>query len=102
MNRIVKDILIAILIVIVLWAVFVTIDCIRLRGAEYHTTPIITLDQQISKDETIYVGLGYNVKYIHEKEIMHEEGSDAWAVGTGACGAEFRLFGTWLIWAYIE
>lgn len=102
MNRIVKDIFIAILIVIILWAIFVIIDCIRLRNSEYHTLPIVNLKQKISKDETTYVGLGYTITYIHEREITHEPGSDAWLVGTGACGAEFRLFGKTLIWAYIE
>ena len=101
MNKILKDILIAFAIVIVLWVIFVLIDCIRLRNSKYHTRPIINLKQEISKDETTYIGLGYTITYIHEKEITHEPGSDAWLVGTGACGAEFRLFGEILIWAYI-
>lgn len=102
MKRVFKDILIALAIVTVAWILFVTIDCIRLRNSEYHTNPIINLKQEISEDETTYVGLGYTITYIHEKEVTHESGSDFWLVGTGACGAEFRLFGKVLIWAYIE
>jgi len=102
MKKILKDVIIAIIIVAVLWIIFVTIDCIRLRNSKYHTRPIVNLKQEVSQDETTYVGLGYEVTYIHEKEIMHEPGSDAWAVGIGAVGAEFRLFGKILIWAYIE
>lgn len=102
MIKIIKGILITLVIVIIIWVSFVTIDCIRLGKANYYTTPLIKLKEVINKDETTYVGLGYEIKYIHEKVITHEEGSDFWLTQTGAVGAEFRLFGKILIWAYIE
>ena len=53
-------------------------------------------------ERVTYTGLGYTVSYIQNKQIIHQPGSDAVASGIGACGAEFRLFGKILIWAYIE
>ena len=102
MNRVLKITLISILIVIFLWVIFVTIDCIRLKNSKYYTYPLINLKQDITKDDVTYTGLGYTIKYIQEKEIHYTPGSDFATTGIGACGAEFRLFGNILIWAYIE
>lgn len=102
MNRVLKITLLCILIVIFIWIVFVTIDCLRLRNAKYYTYPLINLKQDVTEDYVTYTGLGYTIKYIQEKDINYTPGSDVVAIGTGACGAEFRLFGNILIWAYIE
>ena len=102
MKSILKNILIAIWIVVLLWLIFATIDCLRLRNSKYYTYPLINLNQQANLERVTYTGLGYTVSYIQNKEIIHTPGSDVVANGIGACGAEFKLFGKILIWAYIE
>lgn len=102
MNKILKITLLSILTLIFIWLIFVTIDCVRLRNSKYYTYPLINLKQDITKDDVTYTGLGYTIKYIQERDINYTPGSDTVAIGTGACGAEFRLFGNILIWAYIE
>ena len=102
MNRVLKITLLSILILVFIWVVFVTIDCIRLRNSKYYTYPLINLKQDVTEDDVTYTGLGYTIKYIQEKEIHYTPGSDAIATEIGACGAEFRLFGKILLWAYIE
>lgn len=102
MKRILRNILIAVLVVVLLWLIFVTIDCLRLRNANYYTYPLVNLKQEANLERVTYTGLGYTVSYIQNKEIIYMPGSDAVANGIGACGAEFKLFGKILIWAYIE
>ncbi|MBQ8044272.1 MAG: hypothetical protein IJ272_09060 [Clostridia bacterium] len=102
MKRILRNIIIAILVVVLLWLIFVTIDCLRLRNSKYYTYPLINLKQDANLERVTYTGLGYTISYVQNKEIIHQPGSDAVASGIGACGAEFKLFGKILIWAYIE
>ena len=102
MKRILRNVLIAIFIVIALWMILVIVDCIRLKNSTYYTYPLINLKQDVTQDDITYTGLGYTVKYIQEKEINYTPGSDVITSTTGATGAEFRLFGKILIWAYIE
>ena len=102
MRRILRNILIAISIVVLLWIIFVTIDCLRLRNSKYYTYPLINLKQEANLERVTYTGLGYTVSYIQNKEIIYIPGSGNVANGIGACGAEFKLFGKILIWAYIE
>ena len=71
MNRILRNVLITILILIFIWVVFVLVDCIRLRKSEYYTYPLINLKQYVTKDGITYTGLGYTIKYIQEKDIKH-------------------------------
>lgn len=102
MKKVLRNILIALLIVALLWLIFVTIDCLRLRNAKYYSYPFINLKQDFTEDGVTYTGLGYTIRYIQEKDIQYTPGSDVVATGIGACGAEFKLFGKILIWAYIE
>ena len=102
MNRVLKIAIFSIIILIFIWIIFVTIDCLRLRNAKYYTYPLINLKQEANLEKVTYTGLGYTISYIQNKQITHTPGSDAVAEGVGACGAEFRLFGNILIWAYIE
>ena len=102
MKRSIKNILIAVAIVLVIWIIFITVDCIRLMNSKYYTYPLINLKQEVTKDAVTYTGLGYTIKYIQAKDINYTPGSDNVAVGVGAYGAEFRLFGKILVWAYIE
>lgn len=102
MNKVLKIATISILVLVFIWIIFIAIDCIRLINSKYYTYPLINLKRDVTKDAVTYTGLGYTIKYIREKEIHYTPGSDAVATGIGACGAEFRLFGNILIWAYIE
>lgn len=100
MNRILKNILICIAILIVIWSVFVTIDSIRLRNSKYYTYPLINVKQQAGLERVTYTGLGYTISYIQNQTLNYHDGLSIH--GIGACGAEFKLFGKILIWAYIE
>ena len=102
MNRVLRSVLIAVLVVIALWVIFVIVDGIRLRNSPYYTYPLINLKQDANLEKVTYMGLGYTISYIQNKSIMYTPGSDVFASGVGACGAEFKLFGKILIWAYIE
>ena len=102
MNRVLKIVLISILTLFFIWFVFVTIDCIRLKNSKYYTYPLVNLKQDFNIERVTYTGLGYTVSYIQNKEIIYTPGADIVASGIGACGAEFKLFGKILIWAYIE
>ena len=102
MSRILKNISIAIFTVVILWLIFVLVDCIRLKNSVDYTYPLINLKQDVTKDYVTFTGLGYTIKYIQNKDIDYTSGSDVILTGIGACSAEFRLFGKILIWAYIE
>lgn len=100
MNRVLRNVLIALAIVIVVWVIFVTIDGIRLNNAKYFTYPLIMLKQEANLERVTYTGLGYTISYIQNKTITYQDGLSL--QGIGACGAEFKLFGKILVWAYIE
>lgn len=100
MKSILRNILIAVLVVVLLWIIFVTVDCLRLRNAKHYTYPLINLKQHANLERVTYTGLGYTVSYIRNKIIDYENGLSK--EGIGACRAEFKLFGKILIWAYIE
>lgn len=80
--------------------VFVVVDCVRLRNAKYYTYPLITIKKEANLERVTYTGLGYTISYIQNKTINYHD--DFVIEGIGACGAEFKLFGKFLIWAYIE
>lgn len=100
MNKVLKKVIIVLAVIIIVWLTFVTIDAIRLRNAKYYTYPLLTLKQDANLERVTYTGLGYTISYIQNKTINYTPGLVA--EGIGACGAEFRLFGKWLVWAYIE
>lgn len=100
MKRFLNNILIAVFIVIILWIIFVTVDCIRLRNSKYYTYPLINLKQEANLERVTYTGLGYTISYIQNRTIDYHDGMSIQGIGT--CGAEFKLFGKILVWAYIE
>ena len=66
-----RKVLIILLILIICYIIFVTIDCVRLENSKRHTKPLITTsiieyenDRHVG---TIYSGLGYSVKYYNVK-----------------------------------
>lgn len=92
-----KKILITVIALLVLYAVFVTVDCIRLKNSATDTKPIITLSEPDYDRGTKYVGLGYSIAY-YKDPYIDENGN----ICLLPCGAEFRLFDKFLIWAWIE
>lgn len=90
-NRI-KAILIAIAVIIVVHAGFVTADCIRLESSEPGTKPLIITGMIKTDTRTEYSGLGYTVEY-------YSNGCNA---EKPYYGAEFRLFDKILVWAWVE
>lgn len=84
-----------------LWAGFVTVDCIRLRNAESGTRPFITLYEEDGDTVVSYTGLGYTVKYhVDIGEVTTENGITY--VEQLGYGAEFWLFDKLLVWGWIE
>lgn len=97
MNKLLKRILIALGIIFIIYASFVTVDCIRLRNAESGTKPLVTVSLAEYENGNKYTGLGYTVKYYID-ELKDKDGN----VFESGCGAEFRLFDKILIWAWVE
>lgn len=86
MNKKVKNIIVAIIIVVVCFIILITFDCIRLKTASMNTKPIITISQK-EDDKLIYYGLGYSVEYYKVKNSM-------------GSGATFKLFNIIPIWSF--
>ncbi len=90
-----KKILITIGIILAIYILFVTIDCIRLANANSETKPMITVRSAEDERRNEYTGLGYSVIYYKDGQ----EGTDG---NEDIYGAEFRLFNAILIWAWVE
>lgn len=96
-RRIMKVMTVA---MIVLYVGFVATDCIRLSRAKSGTQPFITISQEKTENQNTYIGLGYTISYyvdrvesnVNGKKLIEERGY----------GAEFRLFGRILLWAWVE
>lgn len=92
-----KVILKTIIILLILYVLFVTVDCIRLRYAKSGTKPLITISLGETEKGNVYNGLGYSVRYYTDET---QKSSDLILVRI--YGAEFRLFNKILIWAWVE
>ena len=102
MKRISRILVIIISSAVLLYGVFVGVDCVRLYNADVSEPPIITTSPtKIENDIVKYTGLGYTVTYRINEEIETEENSSRKAI-YDICGAEFRLFDKILLWAWIE
>lgn len=89
---------IIILIIIISWIIYVSVDCLRLKSAEAGTKPFITSKETIKENCLIYKGIGYSIQYYCNNQ--QEENSDL--VLKQIYGAEFRIFDKILVWAWIE
>lgn len=89
-----KNICIIIVCIALLYVMFVTVDCIRLRNLSTDTRPIVTL--KAVENENKYIGLGYSVRYY----VDRIEDSDG--VLVLGYGAEFKLFDKILVWSWAE
>ena len=92
-----KVILKIIIILLILYVLFVTVDCIRLRYAKNGTKPFITISLGETENGNIYKGLGYLVRY-----YINETQKSSDLILARIYGAEFRLFDKILIWAWVE
>lgn len=102
MKNISRFLIITISSVILLYGVYVCVDCVRLYNSDISKPPIIsTQTTKKQGDEIKYTGLGYTVIYKTKAEIPTEENESKNAI-YDICGAEFRLFDKILLWAWIE
>ncbi len=102
MKKFSRVLIITISSAILLYGLFVGVDCVRLNKADKSEPPfIITKPVKIEKDIVKYTGLGYTVTYKTNKEQETEENGSRNAI-YDICGAEFRLFDKILLWAWIE
>ena len=102
MKNFVRYLVVAISSAILLYGVFVGIDCVRLYNADESKPPIITIKPTKRLDDKMkYTGLGYTVIYTVNSENHAEEKQSQNGI-YDICGAEFRLFNKILLWAWIE
>ena len=93
-----KNICIIIVSIVLLYVLFVTVDCVRLRNAKVDTRPLITV--KAVENENKYIGLGYSVTYYVDSIVDNTNGiTENIELGYGA---EFRLLDKILIWAWGE
>lgn len=100
MKKNLRIILIIVSVIILIWAIYVLIDCIRLKKSSIYTYPIIKISETYNVNNTVkYTGIGYTVSYTAEKE-QKVSLPDSVAIGYGKITAEFRIFGKILVWSY--
>ena len=102
MKKIFRVLIIIFSSAVLIYGVFVGVDCLRLYNADESKPPIITLSPaKIENDTVKYTGLGYTVTYRTTVEAETEKNESHNAI-CDVCGAEFRLFDKILLWAWIE
>ena len=105
MKKFVRLLIIIISSAILLYGVFVGVDCLRLYKVGESEKPLITTKEVRGEDYWKYEGLGYTVTYKFDPEkavVAEEEGEQNAYPGSHIYGAEFRLFDKILLWAWIE
>ena len=102
MKKIFRVLIIIFSSAVLLYGLFVGVDCVRLYNADESKPPIITTSPTKSENDTVkYTGLGYTVTYRTTVEAETEENESSNTI-YDICGAEFRLFDKILLWAWIE
>ena len=102
MKKIFRTLIIAISSAILLYGLFVGVDCVRLYNTFESKPPIITTQPTQIEDYSIkYTGLGYTVTYRLYEKIGSNE-NESYSPLYDVSGAEFRLFDKILLWAWIE
>lgn len=102
MKKLSRILIIAISSLILLYGVFVGVDCVRLYKVTESKPPIITIPPTETDGNDIkYTGLGYTVTY-EIKEDLTSEGDGPINTVYDICGAEFRLFDKILLCAWVE
>ncbi len=101
MKKFMRFLVIVISSAVLLYGLFVGIDCVRLYNSDISKPPIISTQSiKMQGDEIKYTGLGYTVTYKINEETKAEENASLNAI-YDICGAEFRLFDKILLWAWI-
>ena len=101
MKKLVRILIMIFSSAVLLYGVFVGVDCVRLYNADVSEPPIIiTQPTKIQNDEVKYTGLGYTVTYDIKEDIKEE--NESLNTVYDICGAEFRLFDKILLWAWIQ
>ena len=105
MKKISRILIIIISSAVLLYGVFVGVDCVRLYKVGKSDKPLITINEVRGEDYWKCEGLGYTLtyKFDPEKEVSSdEEGKQNAYPGSHIYSAEFRLFDKILLWAWIE
>lgn len=97
-----KKLLIIAGVILSIYILFVTVDCVRLRYSEVGTHPFITTSIKDYENGSEYTSLGYSVKYYIDRGEETETNGIKCVEELDYYGAEFRLFGKILIWAWVE
>ena len=102
MKKISRILVIIISSAALLYGLFVGVDCVRLYNAKKSEPPIITTQPtEIQGNDIKHTGVGYTITYEAKEDINTEENGSLNTV-YDICGAEFRLFDKFLLWAWIE
>ena len=96
MKKVIKIVGIVLACFILIWCLYVTVDCIRIRTIKYGPSPLVTLESIEEDTKLYYKGLGYSVTYQVETEREYD------LVLIKVYGGEFRLFDKILIWSWSE
>ena len=105
MKKIFRILIIIISSAVLLYGVFVGVDCLRLYKLSESEKPLITINEIRGNDYWKCEGLGYTVTYNFDPEkegSSDEEGKQNAYPGSHIYSAEFRLFDKILLWAWIE
>ena len=79
------------LVIIILYVLFVTVDAYRLHNSSMYTKPLVILDEKIVDDTVVYTGIGYIIIYEEEKNVT-QKGDTTYIEMTGK-SAEFKWLG---------
>ena len=104
MKKFVRLLIIIFSSLLILYGLFVGVDCVRLYKAGESNKPLITIKETRKEDCCKYEGLGYSVtyKFDPEKADASEDNQSNNYPGGYVYSAEFRLFDEILLWAWIE
>lgn len=82
-----------ILFLVFMYALFVTIDCVRLKNSDEFTKPLLVFNEEVTKEEMNYQGLGYKVTY-KVKRVKQTYDLEVISASEG----NFVLFDTFTLW----
>ena len=102
MKKTVKALIVTACSIILLYGLFVGVDCVRLYKVGESNKPLITINEARQEDYCKYKGLGYTVTYKFDPKEAVQEGEQNAYPGSHVYSAEFRLFDKILLWAWIE
>ena len=105
MKKFLRALVITISSAVLLYGVFVGVDCVRLYNVGESEKPLITINEVRGEDYWKCDGLGYTVTYKFDSEkavAFEEDGKENAYPGYHVYSAEFMLFDKILLWAWIE